>query len=640
MQTNGGDRYAMAFRGPRLRVHTPAGLTLLLIRSAWRFFVTGRELRGRGDNASWLRDATVDYRRGPIEKLTRARWRRVAWRWAVLGVPWALADVWTAARIARGLHWSGWWTTFPWGWMLAAYLLAGTAAGGTWAVHLLRLWLSTREYRRTYIYPAGQVLAKVTGVKYRRRDALAAIQLPRGFGNEVLEDPLPVRILMPMSTALDAGTKKRVAETVGARLGLPDPVARWTEAGVERAFVDLYPMALPPASVSLDDIMDELLASPLEEPVVGVSTGRTVVRTDFRNDSPHTLGSAASGAGKSTLYKLIAMQRLRHFNTYAIILDFKKWSHLRWAGRLPAGRVLVEDEIPKIHAILCKVLDELVYRKSFDLHQEDELAQQPTLDVYVEEINTLLPLLVSYWKSYVATQKQQARTAVRRAKAAEDEIALDEAEEALAHAMGLPISSPAVQALQFGVNLGREFRVHFHFIGQSMSAKAAGGRDTRESFRTRLLARWEAKTWKMLADGIPFIACPSAAVGIWAHVHGSEVEIIRVPWVPDDAAVAYVLGGRVPTMPMFHTDPRPTLDEWTRPAVASAPLSAIVDMLPAKADGSQVTLKALRLARDRRAETGFPEPVPGEYGPGQALLFDVDEVTAWFRDRERLAIDA
>lgn len=637
MVTMRQDHIAATVRGPRLHWTHPTGALVLVLRSCWRFFITGRELYGAGDNATFLHDATVDHRGRPYERLSRARWRRLAWRWALLGVPWLIVDAWMLAAIATAGGSTAWWATLPWPWILIAYLLAVTAAAGAWAAYLIRLWWETRDVRRTYVYPAARVLARVTGARFRRREALQSIALPHGFGTVADTEPRPVRVFVPPDVVLDAGMKKRIAETVGARLGLPDAQPRWTESGVERAFVDLYPMALPPERITLADLMDELLASPLDEPVIGMTTGRTLVHMDFRNDSPHSLGSAGSGAGKSTLYKFVAMQRLRH-GAYAIILDFKKWSHLRWAGRLPSGRVLIEDEIPKIHDVLCKVLDELLWRKSFNLDQEDELGNLPTVDVYVEEINTLLPMLGTYWKGYVAEQKQAARTAVRLAKLDGDEIAMAEAEEQYALAMGLPALSPAVQSLRYGVNLGREFKIHFHFIGQSMSAQAAGGRDTRESFRTRLLARWDRKTWKMLADGLDFIACPSASVGIWAHVHGAQVEIVRVPYVSDMDAVDYVLGGRVPELPMFHGDPVPVISS-TRPAIASAaPLSAIVDVLPEKADGTRMTLKALRVARERRAETGFPDPVPGDYGPGQALLFSPDEVLAWFHDRERMAV--
>lgn len=616
----------------------------------WRFFVTGMELWGHGDNATFLHDATEDYRRKPLETLSRARWRRVVMRWGILGVPLLLASTYAAAK---AVSWT-WrlfdalppgWSELPWGWFLFAYACAGGIAGITFGGAQVAAWWAVREVRNTFIFPAADVLSRVTGVRLRRRDKLAAIELPAGFGEEAEEgaEPEPVRVYVP-EVALDAAMKKRIADNVGARLGLPEPIAKWTESGVPQRYVDLYPQAVPPKTVSIEDLMEELLAGDIDHPLVGVMTGGRVSRMDFKNDSPHSLGSAGSGAGKSTLYKLIAMQRLRH-GGYAIILDFKKWSHLRWAGRLPAGRVRIEDEVARISDVLASVLDELMWRKSFNLEDEAKLDELPTLDVFVEEINTLLPLLVDYWTAFTAEQKVRARIRVRKAKeeikdsgATRDEVPdhllaeLEEAEEALIAAMSLPKKSPAVQAIRYGVNLGREFRIHFHFIGQSIDAAAAGGRNTRESFRTRMLARWDAKTWKMLADGIPFVACPSGDVGIWAHVHGGEYEIVRVPYVPDAFAVEYVLGGARPSLPMFHGDPVPTIEAEPagREIEASMPLSKIVEILPLKRDGDRMTLKALRLAAGR---DGFPDAVV-EAEPGKAALFDPEEVIAWFRDRE------
>lgn len=601
---------------------TPRGMVFLAVRSTYRYWITGRPLSGPGDNATFLRDATKDYRDGPVEKLSRARWRRVARRWALLGIPMAAGIPAIFSERARLF--------------LLLYCLTVLAGGATIAINTGGAWFAVRELRRTYVYPAAAVLSRVSGVKISNREALDMIELPEGFGEFSEETGArPVRVYLP-EVALDAAMKKRIAENVGARLGLPEAVARWTESGVPRRFVELSPMALP-SKVTLADLMDALLATDIDHPIVGTQTNGLPAYMDFRNDSPHTLGSAGSGAGKSTLYKFIAMQRMRR-GAYAIFLDFKKWSHLRWAGRITDGRVRIEDEVPVIHDLLVRVLDELMWRKSFNLDQEGELNSLPRMDVYVEEINTLMPLLSDYWTAYVAQRKQEARTALRRAKESEDEGLIEEAEEMLAAAMGLPKKSPARQALEYGVNLGREFGIHFHFIGQSMSAKAAGGRDTRESFRTRMLARWDAKTWKMLADGIPFIACPSGEVGIWAHVHGSEVEIVRVPYVPDEDAVRFVLEGVRPSRPMFHDDPSPVLDASPVASVLSGtePLSKIVGLLPAKADGSRLSLAGLRTAAKR---SGFPAPA-NEPGPGEALLYVPEEVIAWFRDRERLIIDS
>lgn len=633
------ERYAPVITTGRVRWWTVRGALYLGLRAAWRYYITGRELRGPGDNATFWHDATEDYRHLPVERLTRARWRRVSRRWIASGIPLLLLGLNAAAgatALVYGLfgRTAPVWTRLPYGWLCVVYVALALAAGVAIGASLLASWWRTRELRQAYIIPAAKVLMRATGVPMRRKELLTCIELPPGFGQERDPndgEPEPARVYLP-EVALDPRMKTRIAETVGARLGLPHPRAVWTESGVTRRFVDLYPQPNPPV-LSIESLREELAAGDMEHPLIGNDAAGNIIRMDFHNDSPHTLGSAASGAGKSTLYKLIAMQRL-HLGAYAVILDFKKWSHLRWAGRLPAGRVLIEDAVPRIHDTLGKILDELVWRKSFNLDQEDELAKLPTLDVYVEEINTLMSLLVAYWSAEVARRKQEARTALRKAKLVGDEDLIEEAEEMLAEAMGLPRISPAIQAIRYGVNLGREFRVHFHFIGQSIDAIAAGGRNTRESFRTRLLARWDAKTWKMLADGIPFVACPSTEPGVWAHVHTGTYEIIRAPFVPDAWAVEYVLAGRTPELPMFHGDPRPSIrpvDE--QPAIAaSATLREIVDLLPLKADGDRMTLKALRHAAGR---DGFPDPIE-QPAPGTAALYATEEIIAWFRERERL----
>ena len=138
----------------------------------------------------------------------------------------------------------------------------------------------------------------------------------------------------------------------------------------------------------------------------------------------------------------------------------------------------------------------------------------------------------------------------------------------------------------------------------------------------------------MLADGIPYVACPSGEVGIWAHVHGSSYEIVRVPFVPDERAVEFVLSGVRPSLPMFHGDPMPVIDmEPTAPALAAVePLSEIIKILPGKPDGTRLTLDALRTASKR--DSDFPRRANAPE-PGKAALYVPDEVVAWFNDRYR-----
>lgn len=619
----------------------------------WRYFATGMELWGHGDNATFRLDATEDYRRNPREKLSRARWRRVLRRWVTLGFPLLFLGFEVVARFLR-LFEVGGFAAVPWLTVLLGYFVLAFLAAAIYGLNIFTAWLPVRHQRRMYLYPAGRTLARVTGHKFRRREAVEMIELPADFGaptdpeadtHEAIGEP--VRIYPHPDVVLDEGMKKRIEKEVGARLGMEECAGKWTVAGVERAFVELMPAGLPPAEVTLEELLEEMRASSIDRPVVGMANGRKITHMDFKNDSPHSLGSAASGAGKSTFYKFVAMQRLA-LGGYAIILDFKKWSHLRWAGRLPEGRVRIADEIPEIHDLLCKVFDELMWRKSHDLKDEAKLALLPTLDVYLEELGSLRDLLNDYWEALKQRRKVLARERVRQAKEALRQngeeatdamhVELEEATEELIAANSMPKKSPATEALKLGVNLGREFKIHFHFISQSIDANVAGGRNVRASFRTRFLARWDEADWKMLAKGIPFVRCPSGQVGIWAHVHGSEVEIVRVPFVDDLVAVEYVLDPRSvrPSLPMFHDDPMPSIDSTAVETVhpVSLPLSRLVEILPPKRDGSRITLDALRTASKRAATNGFPEPVEREYGPNEARDYPTEHVVAWFVDRE------
>jgi energy-coupling factor transporter ATP-binding protein EcfA2 len=141
-----------------------------------------------------------------------------------------------------------------------------------------------------------------------------------------------------------------------------------------------------------------------------------------------------------------------------------------------------------------------------------------------------------------------------------------------------------------------------------------GGRDTRESFKTRMLARWDRKTWKMLADGVDYVACPDAPVGVWAHVHGGQVDIVRVPMVADADAVAYINAGRLPAKPLFHGDPLPAFEGVSRPAVAGpVSLAEAVQHLP-----GPPSLDALR----KRVQRAGIEPVHSAAGGASLYLLE------------------
>ncbi|HEU4754268.1 MAG TPA: type IV secretory system conjugative DNA transfer family protein, partial [Armatimonadota bacterium] len=508
------------------------------------------------------------------------------------------------------------WAQWPWHGMLWTYLIAAPlVAAGIFAPRAWQQWQS-RTLRREVIYPAARVACQILGVKFRRRDAVQMINLPPNFGEELDDDAEPgsVRVYLP-PVPLDKGTKERLERNVGARLGMPNPSAEWHEAG-GRAFVDLLPAEVPPATVTLADVREAIESAPIERPVIGVASGRRTISADFDNDSPHLAASGGSGTGKSTLFRLIAAQRLAR-GAGAVFLDLKRWSH-SWAHGLPADRALYFYKIEDIHNALVEINCEL--RRRIEMDKED-LPRLRTVDVYLEELNSLIPALQDYWTELRAEIRRRNKAAL-----ADDPYA-DVAEP--------PVKSPAVQAIGYLINQGRELRMHAHAMGQRLSAAAFGGNggDRRESFQTRMLAKWTRQTWRMLVPGVPFRVCPQGPRGIWAVVNGDTVDIVRVPELSPDQARALALSGPAPTCPVLGgvmsrpamTVPgqRDSLEDSGR----TVKLSEAVSVLP----GRPLSLDALRKASQR---DGFPAPV-GQVG--SADLYRYADLEAWKLERDARA---
>lgn len=608
-------------RGIRLGVDSWSGAAYLAVRSGFRFFITGRPIFAAGDNATFLHDATVDYRNRPYEKLTRARWRRVARRWAFIAVPGSLCG---AEVLADGTE-AVWrvfeatppgWTDVPYGSLLSAYAVAVPVGLGVWAYPKARHWYRMREPRREFILPAARVLCAVTGTRFRRREALSMIELPPGFGEELAdgEVPLAVRVHLPQ-VPLDARRKSKIVETVGARLGMPNALADWHDVG-GRAYVDLRPAMLPVSTLSYAEVAEAIEAAPMERPVVGMAVGKEIVTADFDNDSPHLAASGGSGAGKSSLFRLLLSQRIRHGGGL-IVLDFKKWSH-DWARGLPTDRVIYVHRIADIHNACVAIGEEIVRR--IELDSREDLDALRTVDVLVEEANSLMPLLRDYW------------TEERRRIKAENKLALEA--DPYADVTEPPLKSPAILALEQLINMGRELHMHGHWAGQRLSATTFGGNggDKRASFQTRFLAKWDRSAWKMLAGDVPYMVCPGGPVGIWAIVQGGTATIIRVPFMSTEEARTLALSGPEPSVPvlpgygggpvldMSPEDVRENMDRRV----------SLRDAVPAL-PGEPVTLEALRMAR--KQDPRFPEPIEVG-GPGRADLFSLADLIEWKARRD------
>jgi hypothetical protein len=67
---------------------------------------------------------------------------------------------------------------------------------------------------------------------------------------------------------------------------------------------------------------------------------------------------------------------------------------------------------------------------------------------------------------------------------------------------GDPKVSPAIDALNEILYMGRQVRMHVLLVAQSATARALGGPEVREQFATRFLARYSMNAWRMLAPEI------------------------------------------------------------------------------------------------------------------------------------------
>lgn len=490
-----------------------------ITRGLWRYFVTGRPLFGAGDNATFLRDATVDRRGGPVEKLSRARWRRVARRHAALTVPAALlACDWRAT---------------------VAYATLALLVAAVYAVRLLILWWPQRSVRAEFVIPTWQVVARILGVPPRRRDAVRSVQLPAGFGRDVDDEtgeaaPLVVRIHLP-AVPLDEGVRKRIATAAGQRLGIAEVAAEWTIRG-GRAYVDLSHRVHAPAVLAFRDVRTLWLEASPTRPFVGLAAKRVPVYADLDNDGPHMGVSGGTGTGKSTLLRGVLAKRVQS-GAGLVIGDYKVTSH-PWARRIAqtsSDRVVyVCDEEPISDAILA-VYAEFERRRELLKTDASALVGVRPVDLLIEELNSLASRLRTWWG-------HERRRILADARQEGEETPY------------VPTVPPCLDALAALVQMGRELEIRVHFAAQRLDASALSPKDggaIRESITNRFLAKYTKAAWNMLCAGVPYEAFPGGPRGIWTAVVGGEVTHFRVPNLSNDEAYELAMSGAEPTGPVL-----------------------------------------------------------------------------------------
>ena len=424
----------------------------------WRWH-TGMPLDGHDrTNATWLhRSSDVLHRSGHA-----VRWHHMP-RLHRAGIRCG-AEMACAASLAGLILAPG--IVFP----LLASLAFSALAYASW-----RAWRFARDFRfwLRWVRPLRRTLELHHGVP------------PRSL--KISRDRQTVKLSLPPGWAGTQRERDKVTAIVTSKLGLEiDPAAdgdvTWAEKA-RRPRVIFAAAPPPPDEVLLADrrTLEIIAACGEAEIFAGIGRrGKEIVRS-VDTDSPHIGISMGSGRGKSVTAGNAAAQLARQGSLIAV-LDVKIVSH-RWAKGLP--NVAYASRPWQIHDLLLWLEAEISRRndeidKHADVDGRVHGSVGTRLTVIMEELNTMQKFLARHWRELRAEDRS------------------------------LPARSPAQDAAEVILAMGRAGLVNVIAIGQRLSAAAvsgAGGNaDARENLGLRYMCDPGPATWRMLGPEIP---CPA-----------------------------------------------------------------------------------------------------------------------------------
>ncbi|MFJ4007699.1 pRL2-11 [Streptomyces sp. NPDC090023] len=518
---------------------------------------------------------------------------------------------------------------------------ASTAAVGTAAY--LALTRERRELMREWVLPLHEALVLPLRLP-EQTDPRRYLHIPSNFS----EDDAVIRVDVP--GRLDF-SKDLVVDIISTKLALEGVTFSWHLAGRE-TYVTVKKTRKPPAKAAFKDpkVREIVAAAKESAPVIGIGSAGRIVTVDLDAESPHILVNASTGGGKSVTLRCIACQMLHH-GSLVFVLDTKRISH-PWASGLPG--VTYCRDIADIHDRLIalgmegrrrtRVADDL----GIDADPKDI---GPRLLILLEEVNATMKQLARYWEK---TRES-----------------------------GDPKVSPAVDALNEILYMGRQLRMHVLLVAQSATARALGGPEVREQFSTRILARYSVNAWRMLAPEVHPAPKSTKHHGRAQVVSGGSARETQILFFTEAEAREWATTGK-PALPAVGAQPGPVqlqkppadslTDAWSTPTPELPPvtephadrdvLAGALSPTPAPAadpggptdhttppttaadDDDQavglreaaehhlpgITLAALRFARAN--DPAFPDPVDKR---GAELLYRVGDLKKWARNRPRAA---
>lgn len=502
---------------------------------------------------------------------------------------------------AVGLAWS--WMVNPqatrWGIVFLSLFLCIFA---TWQAVLAAVsW----RHRRVWLRPLHLRLAKAAGIPPAAR--------PQSW-LEAARDRSWAVLSLPASFAADEKERAAFVATAAAALGMESPDKSWHLAGPKPSLT-LTVSPPPPAAVGAAQIRPAIEAARPDEVVCGLGKVSAPVVIDLDGDSAQVGLTMGSGGGKSVTSRLILAQRLFK-GDIGLVLDTKRISHT-WARDLP--NTAYRRDAGEIHDALLWLAAEgdrrnRVADAAADIEGHVHANVGPRIIVIAEELNTLMKRLRAYW--------------LRERRP------------------GDPPRSPALDALDEVLCMGRQVRINVVMIGQRLSDKATGGGgDARENLAALIFARFKPSTWKMLVPDLPMP--PRTTHKLRAEVVTDVVRATQVALLTGrearDLALAGVVTPLPPGMPGaprvtgygHEAIPGPGLGGVTsQPGISPPPVMSLVTVREAIREGvlpPGTTPEAVKQAKWRDSRRPEGERVfPAHRGlRGLAKLYDPVELADW-----------